>query len=371
MQNNIFLEAHISDIHFGAMDPLVQYRILREQFLDRIQDLNLDIISINGDLFDRKVLANTVVMTMAHLFINDLVEMCKYKGTTLLLIHGTESHDAHQLNNFYHLQSYDKDVLDVRIIEHACFEYIKGKTVLIIPEEYNKGYEYYRSLFASRDYDACYMHSTFVNSIPGKNQVDLNSKREPVFGIENFWRCRGPIISGHVHVAHCYNSHFYYTGSPYRWCFGEEEPKGFMILCHDLNSEHYYLHFEEITSFRYDTIDLDDLLMSDPNEVIKYLNNLKESGIDHIKLKIRKYSSTNDILKEYYRDKDWIKIDDRSKVEQAAQASEEMMEKYSGLDFLYDPNIDEYTKFVMYVNHYEGENFVTVDKLKKIIEGGW
>ena len=41
------LEAHIADIHFGAIDPKVQYDILKEQFLDKIFRLKLDIISIN------------------------------------------------------------------------------------------------------------------------------------------------------------------------------------------------------------------------------------------------------------------------------------------------------------------------------------
>ena len=361
-----FIEAHISDIHFGAFDPKVQLQILNEQFIQKIQDLPLSLISINGDLFDRKFMANSEAITCASMFIATLVDICRYKNATLLIIHGTESHDAHQLNNFYHYMK--DDSVDVRVIERAQFQYIKGKTILCLPEEYGKGRDYYMNLLASRDYDACYMHGNFVGGIYGKNKEDLDADREPTFSMESFWRCNGPIISGHVHIAQCLKSHFYYTGSPYRWCFGEEQPKGFMVLCHDLDTGYYYNHFEEITSFRYDTVDLDNLLLSDPKQVIEYLDNLNAQGVHYIKLKIRSINPTNVIIKDYYRNKKYVTVEDNTRQEEALEKSKDIINQYEELSFLNDPSIDEYTKYCMYVNHYEGENFVTVDRLKKILE---
>ena len=44
-----FVEAHIADIHFGAIDPRTQYNILTEQFINYLESMNvLDIVSING-----------------------------------------------------------------------------------------------------------------------------------------------------------------------------------------------------------------------------------------------------------------------------------------------------------------------------------
>lgn len=360
-----FIEAHIADIHFGALDPQIQYQLLQDQFVNKIKDLPLQIISINGDLFDKKYMANSVVVTYANQFIANLVDICKQKNATLILISGTESHDAHQLNNFYHYLY--RDDVDVRIVENMRFINVKGKEILCIPEETNMGMEYYMSFFRDREYDACYLHGTIVNSIYGFNVEDLNSNKRPTFSIKNFWRCTGPIMCGHVHIAQCLNSHIYYSGSPLRWQFGEEQDKGFMVLCHNLDTREYYVHFEPIVSFRYDTIDLDTILMSDPNEIIKYLNGLKESGIDHIRLKINKYVDIIPILKEYYRNKKWMTIEDKTRVELALKANEDVLKRYEGLEFLNDPNIDEYTKFCMYVNHYEGEGFVTVDRLKELI----
>jgi len=359
-----FVEAHIADIHFGALDPSVQYKLLHEQFISKIIDIPLDIISINGDLFDKKFMANSDVITYATKFIADLVEICKMKGSTLILIEGTESHDAHQLNSFYHYNGLDADV---RIIESANFINVRGKEILCLPEEYGKGYEYYRSLFANREYDACYLHGTIVGSIFGKSVPNLNSDREPIFSIENFWRCKGPIICGHVHVAGCYNSHIYYSGSPLRWRFGEEQEKGFFLLCHNLDTQEYYMHFNPVVSFRYDTLDLDEILLSDPKDIINYLDNLKANGVDHIKLKVRKYTDVLPILRDYYSTKKWMVIEDKSRLEKVMEENDNNLKQYEGLSFLNDPSIDEYTKFVMYVNHYEGEGFITIEKLKELI----
>lgn len=362
-----FVEVHIADIHFGAFDPKVQLNILREQFLNKILLLPMiHIISINGDLFDRKYMANSEVITCANQFMYELICICKKYNASILLIHGTESHDAHQFNLFY--QYLDDKTIDFRIIETMQYQWIKGKTVLCIPEESNKGYEYYASMFRERDYDACYMHGTFVNSIPGFDHEDLDSEKRPTFDINNFWRCNGPIISGHVHVAQCYKRHFYYSGSPMRWMFGEEQPKGFLILCHNLDTGEYIVRNEEIVSFQYVTIDLDNLLMTDPKEIIHYLEGLKESGIDYIKLKIKKYIDAVPIIKEYFRSKEWMTISDKIKAETILKANEEALNKYKGLEFLTDPNIDDYTKFVMYVNSQEGEGFLTIEKLKELLK---
>ena len=165
---DIFIEAHIADIHFGAMDVNKQYKILKEQFIDRLMDMPiLDIVSINGDLFHHKFMANSTVVLVALQFIYDLIGVCKAKDATLIVISGTYSHDADQIKLIYPLaqQAWDNGV-DVRIVEKISFERIKNKLVLCIPEEYGKPMQYYTDpLYHSGIYDACYMHGTFKGSI--------------------------------------------------------------------------------------------------------------------------------------------------------------------------------------------------------------
>ena len=42
------VEVHISDIHFGALDSKYQYDTLNSQFLDVINNIHFDILSIDG-----------------------------------------------------------------------------------------------------------------------------------------------------------------------------------------------------------------------------------------------------------------------------------------------------------------------------------
>ena len=55
---NYAVEVHIADIHFGSIDSQKQFAILNEQFLKPISTIDFDILSIDGDIFDKKLLAN-------------------------------------------------------------------------------------------------------------------------------------------------------------------------------------------------------------------------------------------------------------------------------------------------------------------------
>ena len=360
-------EIHIADIHFGVIDPKVQYEILKEQFLYKISQIHFDILSINGDLFDHKFQANSDSILYAELFVGDCVALCKQRNATLVIIHGTSSHDSNQLKLFYHYLA--DPTIDIRIVENTKFEDIKGKRILCIPEEYNKGANYYNHfLYYSGTYDGVYMHGTLKGSIFGANEVDLKTKKNPVFDINCFCNCTGPIISGHVHVPGCFEGHMYYTGSPIRWKFGEEQEKGFIILLHDLDSRQYRIHFEPIKSFRYDTINLDHLL-SDPQQAISYVDNLKRNGIDYIRLEfsLDKADCLN-IIKHYYQKDPTVKILETFKQEKEKKEMKEALnQKYSGYDYILDDNLSPEDKLTKYINQELGYKYITVDELKQVI----
>ena len=201
------IEIHTADLHFGAMDPRIQYEILMKEMINRIKSLRFDAFYINGDIFHHKYMSNSDVVMYASMFIDQVVQLCRKNNATLVILHGTASHDANQLKLFYHYIG----TVDIRIVEHIGFEIIKGKRVLCIQEEYNMGYDYYADkLFYSGYYDGVVMHGTIKNAIFGCNQVDLNSIKAPVFDLRCFGNCRGPIICGHVHIAKCYENHIYH-----------------------------------------------------------------------------------------------------------------------------------------------------------------
>ena len=100
-------------------------------------------------------------------------------------------------------------------------------------------------MFNSGWYDMCFMHGTIEGAVYGNN-----TKEGRLFKINDFRYCLGPIISGHVHTGGCFNQCFYYTGSALRYRHGEENPKGFLLVLYNMDTRKYYVHLEEIVSFR-------------------------------------------------------------------------------------------------------------------------
>ena len=69
MENKPLTIVSIADIHFGALDPKYTYETLRQQFIFKISNINFDILTICGDLFDAKFMSNNPVISYALLFI--------------------------------------------------------------------------------------------------------------------------------------------------------------------------------------------------------------------------------------------------------------------------------------------------------------
>ena len=360
-------EAHIADIHFGCIEPVREYEILKNQFLDKITKLKLDLVSINGDLFDHKFMSNSDAVYYAMRFIDDLVNYSRRTGCTLILLHGTESHDSHQLKLFYNYIG----TCDIRIIERACFTNVKGKRYLCIPELYNMGEEYYsKFLYESGTYDGCILHGTIVNSIYGCNKEDLNSKREPIFSIDNFMYCRGPIICGHVHKPQCLNKDIYYCGSPIRYQFGEEELKGFYILLHDLISNRYLIHFNEIYSFIYDTINIDNKLGIIPVEnLVEYINNyISSKNVDKLRIVYSKNIEDMAILKSFFNTRKDIVFKPDEKLRELRNSTNEDEEFYNKYSFISENNMSPEQKLVQYINESIGHEYITFEDLEYLLK---
>jgi DNA repair exonuclease SbcCD nuclease subunit len=367
--SKLFVEAHIADLHFGKIDPLLEFNILKEQFLYNLESMQiLDMVVIEGDIFDHKFMANADAVMYACYFIEALVDICRRKGSTLIIIAGTYDHDADQLKLFYPYIGIGKDV-DVRIDEEVRFEYVKGKRILCIPELYNKGEEYYnRFLFNGGYYDACYMHGTYKGSIFGKTIADLNSKREPIFKMEYFTNCIGPIISGHVHTPGCFDTHFYYCGTPIRRKFGEEEDKGFIVMLHNIDTREYCINFEPIESFRYDTINLDSMINEDPKRVIEYVKKLQEDGIDNIRVQFTQNNENNlSIIRNYFRTNANVKIDADFKNQETKVNMEKLADKYKGYEYLLDKSSKPQDKLSAYINQKKGYQYISSEELVEFL----
>ena len=359
---------HVADIHFGAIDPIKQFQIMREQFINRIAPCKFNILSIDGDLFDKKFSANSEAIACAIQFVNQCLELCLRNNALMIIISGTESHDAGQLSLFKdYMRVYPHNFI---IIEDIQFVYAFGYKILCIPEKYGKPASYYESKLCE-SYDMCFMHGTLVGGVYGANKEKLESNREPVFSIDSFSSCKGPIIAGHVHKAMCLNSNMYYVSDPIRHRFGEEDEKGFGI-CISSSAGHYY-KFIGIASFRYDTITLESLGTNDPDKIIKKLNEMQMNGIDHIRLDMSgpreefAIPIMNLLEHQYAQNSNISFIKPSVNKTVPINTTEDIINKYSDMDFLLDNKLSEVDKFVMYVNYNKGCEFITADKLKAIL----
>ena len=353
-----------ADIHFGSIDPKVTYQILKEQFIDKIRLLpKLDIIVIAGDIFERKYMANSDPITYGTMFMGEIMQVSKEKNASVIVVMGTREHDADQLRLFYHYRNNPE--YDIHIVEDLQYVYTKGMNILCIPELYGVPEERYQYVLNTY-YDMCIMHGTIKGSVYGDNV-----KESRLFTIDDFKYCLGPIVSGHVHTGGCFDRDFYYTGSPIRYKFGEEGTKGFLILLYDLDTRRYLMHLEPIESFRYDTISLNHLIVSDPKEIIEYINELKEKeNIDYLRIEISPdYSQENtEILKTYFRNYQDIKF----KINKSKKTNEEIVNKESELydqySYIFDPNLNEFEILARFINDKEGYVIVEASKIKELME---
>lgn len=366
-KRGISMQAHISDLHFGKIDPKVEFNILKEQFIDRIKDLPLDCISIDGDFFDRLFMSNTDTTLYANLFFKELYNVCKNNAkrgihTVLILILGTKNHDADQLRLFYPYLE-DKEV-DLRIVETIQFQYINGCRVLCIPELYNvTNDEYSKVLYESGAYDMVFMHGSIEGAI-----YDNKMGESKIFSPSDFSCCMGPVVAGHVHTGPAVHGFCYYNGSPIRWNFGEEETKGFQLVLYDMDTRYYYIHKEPVHSFRYDTISIDDIIMTDPQKVISYINDLREKeGIDYIRLKCISNYDTQDalnIIKEYYRTDKTVKFKfDKEMSPDEKSFDQQTVEMYDKYSYLFDKSISTYEIFARFINDNQSDIIVTADDI--------
>ena len=361
----VLTEVHLADLHFGAIDAKTQYEIYKDQILKELEKFpSIDIISINGDYWHRKYMSNSDPILYGTLFFADLRSLAIRKNATVILIYGTNEHEAGQLQLFYHYL--EDPEFDLRIVETIQFQYVKGARILCIPEMYHIDENIYRRfLFESGEYDQCFMHGTFEGAV-----YKDNAGQSRLFRMSDFVNCLGPIVSGHVHVGGCFQEHFYYGGSPLRWRFGEEQEKGFLVMLYDMDSRKYYPYLIEVKSFRYDTINVDDLLSQDPKVIIDYINDLKEKeGIDYLRIELSNKLLTEDIdiIRNYYQTNSHIKFKfSRSKDEVEESVLDQ--EKIDKFGYIFDKNLSPYDILARYINDKENAILIDADTIKALME---
>lgn len=371
INNYVYTIVSIADIHFGCNEPpIYMYEQLKLQFINKISNINFQILAICGDLFDSRFMGNNPAITYAIQFIDDLVQLCTIKNASLIILAGTLSHDSGQLSLFYHYMN--RPDVDVRIVEKIQFENIKNLKVLCIPELYGvPENEYKKVLYESGRYDLCVLHGTYKGSFKGSEIATLSTTHAPIFGINYFENCAGPILMGHYHIPGSYDGYAYYNGSAFRYKFGEEEEKGFLVTLYNPYFRTHYTELIPIKSHIYATININHLLNEDPRKIIEWIKYQKESNkIDFIRVQFNNANENINIVRNYFKTNGYIKLQELDKKEkQLEKLDQEMLEKNQQYSYIIDTNISDYDKFIMYINQNEGYDYITSDELIKLLEG--
>jgi len=141
-----------------------------------------------------------------------------------------------------------------------------------------------------------------------------------------------------------------------------------------LDTQEHYTHLETIESFRYDTINLDDMIDRDPKEIIKYINDVKEQkGINFIRVEFSKEPDENEIgnleiLRNYYKSNSNVKLKiENFNKKNIVKANEELLDKYKEYDYILDKSLSEYDILTRYINQQKGYEYISVEELKEII----
>jgi hypothetical protein len=140
-------------------------------------------------------------------------------------------------------------------------------------------------------------------------------KGSPVFKY-NEWedtvKDNGLIIFGHIHVKNDYKK-LHYVGSYSRWCYGEENPKGFLVSNINLKTKKQKLEFiENPLAQEYTTIKLSESVDNDNLEAtIKDIEKLSNENSKNYRIKVDTDISLDNlkILRESFSDTSNIKIE--------------------------------------------------------------
>lgn len=229
MTKRTIVAAHISDIHFGAMDGEQLYREMKNEFIGTLKKLPvLDVIFIQGDLTHYELGLNSRHAYYMLKTFEKIVKFAKKRNVAIRVIKGTKSHDHDQLDV---LTTFSNEV-DIKVIRTVQVEEFNGAKILYIPEEYMKDPDSYYAEYFDDTYDYIIGHGMMEEESFHNNNNQLHLSDAPVFNTKQLSSIGHVICFGHIHNAHVWND-VYYTGSFSRWQFGEEEPKGFLISLFD------------------------------------------------------------------------------------------------------------------------------------------
>ena len=345
----------ISDIHIGrqSISPESFKHQLETQFLDVIKDFKyLDGIFITGDMMHTIVSLNSEYAEVFHWFTDQVYKLAKKKHSTVIIIRGTGSHDANQLDNIKHYQSND-DGVDFRVYD--TIEEITiwdDYRVLILPDiKVRQKKEIDQYLEKEKYYDLILGHGTTDSMQYFIQESEALTTKTYLYDVDRLiYCCKGPIFFGHIHQPQVLRKQFYYVGSFTTLERGVNNA-GFLVCGIFENDRRKYRveRYLNKESAEYHELTLDRNVLSDYpiDDIIEAIDlSIKDAKPnDLITLRIslgdeRDAADKVAILEERYRKDKRFSIVKKVKTrreEESEKRNEALRDRYS---YLMDPNPD-------------------------------
>lgn len=335
----------VGDIHIGSQKTEELSKQLENVLYPFLKDYNPDLLVNLGDTSHYKLMLNS---NDSVLYI-DLGYKLKELSKNVLIVGGTLSHDMAQFRIYNNL--IDKNF---RVIYRADNILLSDLNILVLPEEYDLPLDYYDNFFKKNmKYDFAFGHGMFdfVSFIPKKLLNIVNSKHARIWKVTEFDKILyGLCVFGHIHIK-SKKSNIIYPGSFSRFCFGEDEDKGFLAIEYD-EKKRKVIKKEFIKNNlapSYKDIFTSDLIKLTKNteEMLKYLreiaeNNFKfrvvintpnlDEGIRNNIDGFVKQTNNGSIIKKLPKECQILESNDIKKIEKQKIINEKI-EKFSNLDF--------------------------------------
>lgn len=248
-----------SDVHLGIRRLNADLMCNNLASFIFAQLVNVDMVTIVGDLFDTTIRFQDSSTSPIISFITKFLEICNERNILVRGLRGTITHDYNQMRILGELHQRKKYTNDYAYFDKIFLEYIErfDMRVLYIPDDVPfkssvEAMEHVRDMMRVRgwDYvDYAFVHGYFDFVLPKTEKMD----RRHVYTEEMFDFVRRRILVGHVHTpAVSPSGRIAYNGSTDRLSQGEEEVKG-MILTEDDGGDKITMRFlanPKATTFR-------------------------------------------------------------------------------------------------------------------------
>lgn len=231
----------------------------------------IDILIIEGDYWHRLMPNNHPDVYTTKASISYILRWCKDFDVHLLLLDGTPSHDANQMQWFTHINKESNINAKVRFFDKVTIDYLAELDMhfLYVPDRPRETPEnIWESVQKELEnnniekVDVSVMHGCFQYQIP---QIASDHKHVE----ENYLSMTtGPIFIGHVHTFSTYER-IIACGSFSRLGHGEEEPKGYVECLIQPNGEFKAKFIENKKATIYKTLDLTDIPYEESIELAK------------------------------------------------------------------------------------------------------